>query len=395
MLFSLQDPKSKRFYQLKFKGFSSNRGVLKAFVAALYRYLTKKITSFLVLMGRIFVFLRELPSRIKAYLIKKLIWSRGKLGRPVANLMIMILAFVIFTFGEVLNSTKFVSGGEVDPDYLKYTNDIIPNRNTAQTLIPESRKQAESFQYEVAAGDTISAIGEKFKISADAIKYVNSLTDYSILKIGQKLTIPPITGLVHKIEDGDTLDSIAKKYDVAPQAVADFNYILDTSALAVGSELVIPGAKVPQPVVPVYTEPAYGSVAPPSGAPQAQASSNFCVWPTTTRIITQYYAWYHNGVDISTPSGRGMPPIFSCSGGTVVRAGWDPFGLGLHVRIDHGNGYETVYGHMSSLYVSYGQYVERGEAIGLMGSTGRSTGPHVHFMVKYYGNPQNPLNFTN
>jgi murein DD-endopeptidase MepM/ murein hydrolase activator NlpD len=89
-----------------------------------------------------------------------------------------------------------------------------------------------------------------------------------------------------------------------------------------------------------------------------------------------------------------MPPILSCMGGTVVRAGWDPWGLGLHVRIDHGIGYETVYGHMSRLDVSYGENVKRGQIIGLMGSTGRSTGPHVHYMVKYNGIAQDPLNFT-
>jgi murein DD-endopeptidase MepM/ murein hydrolase activator NlpD len=80
--------------------------------------------------------------------------------------------------------------------------------------------------------------------------------------------------------------------------------------------------------------------------------------------------------------------------GVVIRAGWDPWGLGLHVRIDHGNGYITIYGHMSRLDVSYGQEVDRGQIIGIMGSTGNSTGPHVHFMVEYNGVAQNPLNFT-
>ena len=90
-----------------------------------------------------------------------------------------------------------------------------------------------------------------------------------------------------------------------------------------------------------------------------------------------------------------MPPIFACTDGTVTRAGWDPWGLGLHVRIDHGNGYETVYGHMSSINISYGQRVSRGSVVGVMGSTGRSTGPHVHFMVNFNGSAQNPLNYTN
>jgi len=230
-------------------------------------------------------------------------------------------------------------------------------------------------------------IGEKFKISVDAIKYVNNLTDYSVLKPGQKITIPPVSGLIHKVQDGDTLQSIAVKYDVPSQAIADFNYILDVSTLAVGTELVVPGAKIPQPVyiptaVPsIITPPAYVDV-----------GDGWCMWPTTARIITQYFSWYHNGIDIAV-AGSNMPPMYACGGGVVVRAGWDPWGLGLHVRISHAGGYETVYGHMSKIYVSYGDEVEQGETIGLMGSTGNSTGPHVHFMVQYSGVAQNPLNY--
>lgn len=393
MHFTLRKPKSRRFYQLKFQGFKPKDKLIRTFFKDLGFYLFEKVKDLFVGIGKVLLYIVRFPDKVKVFFIKKLIWSRGRLGRPIANLVVMVIAFVVFMFGEILNNTRFVSGGELNPDYLQYTSDIIPNMNTATTLIPESRKRTDPFEYAVVSGDTLSGIGEKFKISADALKYVNNLTDYSILKIGQKLTIPPISGLIHKVKDGDSLESIAKKYDVPPQAVADFNYILDTSKLAVGAELVIPDAKIPQPVY-VAPEVIPGTLPPPNLA-QATPSKGFCVWPTTTRIITQYFTWYHNGVDISTPRGWGMPPLFSCTGGTVIRAGWDPFGLGLHVRIDHGNGYETVYGHMSAIYVSYGQNVGRGEAIGLMGSTGRSTGPHVHFMVKYYGVAQDPLGYTN
>jgi len=150
---------------------------------------------------------------------------------------------------------------------------------------------------------------------------------------------------------------------------------------------------VPEPILPpVYTPPA---IIGPSSGGQASPSKSFCVWPTTVRIITQYFAWYHNGLDIATPWGGGMPPIFACTGGKVVRAGWDPYGLGLHVRIDHGNGYSSIYGHMSRIDVGYGQNVGRGQVIGLMGNTGRSTGPHVHFILNFNGVAQNPLNYTN
>ncbi len=212
--------------------------------------------------------------------------------------------------------------------------------------------------------------------------------------MGQELIIPPVSGLIHKVEEGDTLTSLAEKYEVAPQAIADFNYILDTSRLALGTELVIPGASIPAPAI-VLPPVIPGAPVQPGqpGVPDFAATKGWCIWPTTSRLISQNFAWYHNGLDITTPSGGGMPPIFSCAGGTVVRSGWDPYGLGLHVVIDHGNGYETTYGHMSRVDVGFGEGVDKGQTIGIMGSTGRSTGPHVHFIVKYNGSPQDPLGY--
>lgn len=390
---------SRVYFQLRFEGFSPGGrnqiqkilNSLKFFFRAVIAYIGLKITQFINLLGQLVLVPGKAYSTSKEFLVAKLIWSRGRLGRPIATGFIMTTAFLVFTFGEFFSSTRFVSSQELNPDYMASTMDIIPQKNTALTTVPESRKRAEAFTYTIQGGDTLSSIGNKFKISTDALKYVNGLTDNSILQVGQDLTIPPVSGLIHTVESGDTLSSIASKYSVPAQAVADFNYILDTSSLAVGTELVIPGAEVPEPVIVVPATPAIpgsvGSLAAPA------PSSSFCVWPSSVRLLTQYFSWYHNGVDIACPRGTAMPPLFACTGGTVVRSGWDPWGLGLHVRIDHGNGYETVYGHMSRIDVGYGESVSRGQVIGLMGNTGRSTGPHVHFMVKYNGISQNPLNY--
>lgn len=397
MPFTIKRPKSERYFQLRFEGFRPNgrtkieflTNSIRQFLLALLRYLFAKIrllglTLFGFLSSGITLFLGA-----KNFVVRKLIWSRGRLGRPVTTLVVMSVAFIVFMLGEVLSGSRLVSSQEINPDYLSNPTDIIPQKNIALTTIPESRKRAESFTYMVEGGDTLSSIGTKFRISIDALKYVNGLTDSSVLKVGQEVVIPPVSGLIHEVASGDTLSSIAEKYDVAPQAIADFNYILDTSTLAVGTELVVPGAKVPAP------EPVYIPVGPSSVGPYVAptASSDFCVWPTSVRLISQYFTWYHNGIDIATPWHLGMPPLYACRSGTVTRAGWDPWGLGLKVHIDHGSGYETVYGHMSRIDVGYGQRVSRGQVIGLMGSTGRSTGPHVHFMVKYNGIAQNPLNY--
>jgi murein DD-endopeptidase MepM/ murein hydrolase activator NlpD len=398
MSFTIKRPSSKRFFQLSFEGFrpaGQNKfeqflNLWSDFFRSLLSYVLRRLWSLILLIIKLIVFLTTLPTELKSLLTKKLIWSRGRLGRPIAVWIVMGFSFVVFMFGEVFSSSTLVVNKSVSADYLKSTTDIIPKKELAVTTIPEDRKRDKPSKYIIEPGDSLYTIGNKFKVSIDAIKYMNGLTDSSILSIGQEITIPPIAGLVHKVESGDTLTSIALKYDVAPQAIADFNYILDTSKLAVGTELVIPGGKVPEIPPPfVYVPPSsFGS----SGT--VSPNKNLCAWPTTVRIITQYYSWYHNGMDIATPTQSTMPPILACAGGTVTRAGWDPFGLGLHVRIDHGNGFTTIYGHMSRIDVSYGEDVERGDQIGIMGSTGNSTGPHIHFMVEYNGVPQNPLSFT-
>ena len=393
--------KSSKYSQLKFEGFSVGGrtgfhkalNLIKNFFKALLHYILVKIGQIFCSIGNTFLWVKKTAHFLKDLLISKLIWPRGRLGRPIATSVVMLGAFLVFTFGEIFSSTRLVSSQELHPDFLASSTDIIPQTNIVLASIPEDRKGTEAFSYTVQGGDTLSSIGSKFRISVDALKYINGLSDSSVLQVGDSLTIPPVTGLIHKVASGDTLSSIGSKYDVAPQAIADFNYILDTSKLAIGTELVIPEGKVPQQVVPVVVPVITPSMGTPGLA--AQPSSNFCVWPSSVRIITQYFTWYHNGVDIASPAGTAMPPLYACTSGVVTRSGWDPFGLGLHVRIDHGNGYETVYGHMSRIDVGYGERVSRGQVIGLMGNTGRSTGPHVHFMVIYGGVSQNPLGYMN
>lgn len=395
-----KQPNSTRYYQARFDGFGSDKDYFwQKFLYFFYdfslfikKYFKRKSRNLVTKVKNVFIGAVAFSRRIKEELVRKLIWSRGKLGRPVATIFVMLVAFIIFTFGKVLDKSKYVVSKEVNYDYLSSVSDIIPQQNTAITLIPESRKQSEAFAYVIQGGDTLSGIGNKFKISVDAIRYVNGLKEGDVLNVGDELTIPPITGLIHTVESGDTLTSIAKKYDVPPQAVADFNYILDTGSLAIGTELVIPDAKVPEVVIePIY---AVTPVEPSYSAQPATPSAGFCVYPTSGSIITtQNFTWYHNGVDLAISFGQPMPPIYSCRDGVVTRAGWDPWGLGLHVRIDHGNGYETIYGHLSQINVGVGQRVGRGAVIGTMGNTGRSTGPHLHFMVDFNGIPQNPFNY--
>jgi LysM repeat protein len=144
----------------------------------------------------------------------------------------MGFSFLVFTVGEIFNSSPLVVSKPVSANYLKSTTDIIPKKEIALTSIPEERKRNQSFTYTIQQGDTLYSIGNQFKVSIDALKYVNGLTDSSILSVGDEITIPPISGLIHVVKSGDTLNSIASDYDVAPQAIADFNYILDTGKIS-------------------------------------------------------------------------------------------------------------------------------------------------------------------
>lgn len=242
-------------------------------------------------------------------------------------------------------------------------------------------------EYTVVEGDTVSTIAQKFDISTDTIRWQNELKSKDSIKVNQVLQILPVTGISHKVVKGDTIYSIAKKYDAEPQAIVNFPFNTfvndETFELAIGQTIIVPdGVKKEEipwnPVARVrQTTPDAGTVV---------ASGSFA-WPTQG-IITQRFYWYHKGVDIANPS---APSVVAADSGKVITSGWSKSGYGNHVVIDHGNGFRTLYAHMQKLYVVQGQSVSRGSALGQMGSTGRSTGTHLHFEIIKGGAYINPL----
>lgn len=256
------------------------------------------------------------------------------------------------------------------------------------------KPRSEIIDYKVVEGDTISSIAVKFNISSDTIKWANDLTEDTI-KPGQTLKILPVTGVSYVVKSGDTLKSVAKNNSAESQAIVDFpfNDVPDDFSLKVGQLLIIPDGSPPEAKVrpslrpqPRYLEQylAEGPLPPAFSAP---GGAEF-IWPTKG-VITQYFSWYHPAIDIANPA---APPVVASDGGTVIVAGWpDNSGYGNRVVIDHGNGYTTLYGHLSAIYISAGQRVSRGELIGQMGSTGRSTGTHTHLEIRYKGIALNPL----
>jgi murein DD-endopeptidase MepM/ murein hydrolase activator NlpD len=254
------------------------------------------------------------------------------------------------------------------------------------------RTRANIENYTIQSGDTIGTIARQFGLKATTLLWANNLTERSLLKIGQVLNIPPANGVIYATKKGDTLAAIAKRYKVAVEQLEEFNRLGD-GALKVGINVFIPGAQplaVPQPARATTPTrlPGQTSIA---GIPAAAPTSNTRLqWPTTSRRMTQYYHYRHSAIDVGNKKGE---PIYAAEAGVVLRAQWNT-GYGYNVVLDHGGGLRTLYGHSSQLLVRPGQKVTRGQVIALIGSTGRSTGPHLHFEVMVGGVKQNPLSYT-
>ncbi len=256
------------------------------------------------------------------------------------------------------------------------------NSSAAPTAAPLQGRAAAAAEprgtitYAVQPGDTLFRLAERFGVTPDTILSANDelAGNPDLLKLDQQLVILPESGVLHKVEEGETLASIAEDYRIDAGAIIAYagNKLAEPYTLQAGQSLFLPGARLP--------ESALGS------GSSSHASGSF-MWPTTG-AITQYPWWGHVAIDIGTPAGT---PIYASDAGYVEEAGWTNAGYGLYVVIDHGNGYRTLYGHMSAVVAEAGQSVAKGALIGRVGSTGNSTGPHLHFEVYSSGVLQDPL----
>ncbi len=263
-----------------------------------------------------------------------------------------------------------------DPDFL--TRGAAPI-----TIIPERGRQGVMI-YVVQSGDNVSKIAQRFGLRPETILWSNpeleTWPDYII--VGQQLFILPEDGAYHEVQAGDTLDSIAKKYSVDPMVVVEcqYNDLTEPYELLAGQYLVVPGGT--KPLVSRYVQ---ATAPPPSDAPTGTGSF---MWPASG-YLTQGYYLGHEAIDIGAPTGT---PIYAADTGYVSATGWMG-GYGNYIIVNHGNGFETLYAHLSEIRVIAGQGVQRGHLIGLMGSTGRSTGPHLHFEIRQGGVKRNPVGF--
>lgn len=256
---------------------------------------------------------------------------------------------------------------------------LVPEEGPSGTIADiEKPKNSTISVYIVRPGDTLSGIAKMFSVSPNTILWANDLPRASSLQIGQSLTILPVTGLKYTVKKGDTLASIAKKYSGDADEIASFNGI-ENAALTIGEELIIPDGEV-SVAVSTPSKSSSGTVVQSIGPKGTPEQVGYYLRPIVGGIRTQGIHGY-NGVDLAAPAGT---PILASAEGDVIVAkgsGWNG-GYGNYVVIQHGNGSQTLYSHASSVIVSVGQHVEQGQVIGYIGSTGKATGPHVHFEIR-------------
>ncbi|MCA9354117.1 MAG: M23 family metallopeptidase [Candidatus Kaiserbacteria bacterium] len=233
--------------------------------------------------------------------------------------------------------------------------------------------------YTVREGDSLSQIAEMFGVTTNTIMWANDISKASSIQPGDTLVILPIVGVRHVVKSGDTIGSIAKKYEGDVDEILSYNQLASAEELSVGDTLIIPGGAM-------HAAPVRASAASPvrvSGG--GSASSAGFSHPVPGAVKTQGIHGY-NAVDLA--AGYGTPIRAAAAGEVIVSksSGWNG-GYGQYVVIRHANGAQTLYAHMMRNDVGVGAWVSQGEVIGGMGSTGKSTGTHLHFEVRGASNP--------
>jgi len=295
------------------------------------------------------------------------------------------------TIAEIASAERSL-GLTANPDYnteevvVSLDGDFLFKTGTLDTIISRSNRR-ESLEYEVKTGESLYSVANDFGISVETLRYINGLSG-NALKVGQKLKIPPVDGLYVKVKRGETLSTLAARYRIDLDKIYQYNPLLSSDQpIFAGQEIFIPGAVIPKST-PSGTGATsfYGPPALPSGESQF-------IWPvaSVTKFISQgfgrtRYNSNHTGIDL--PRRNGLT-IYASASGLVKTTSMR--GYGYIIIVNHGNGWETYYAHLSKFLVNDGDYVSQGQAIAIMGSTGWSSGVHLHFEIRKNGSPLNPL----
>ena len=309
-------------------------------------------------------------------------------GKIVFRLMVFL--YLVFAFWpgyvniqqEIPAAENGIGGGNL-------FEEIIPYDEDAMVLSPASLESTEfesglfsrsrTLLYDihiVQSGENVSELAVSFGLNQDTIISINKITNTRLMQIGKVLKIPNQDGILHTVRSGDTLSSIAERYKVNEEDIKTANELF-SEKVAAGKDLFIPEAKLDWVTL-------------------QEINGDLFIWPLDGRITSSYgyrmdpfnanRRQFHSGMDISGGMGT---PIKAAMSGRVSAVGYDDI-LGNYVVVSHHSGYRTLYGHMSVIRTRTGASVAMGERIGDVGTTGLSTGPHLHFMVYKNGVTVNP-----
>ena len=316
--------------------------------------------------------------------------SLEKNGRLIYHLAALLCLFVIFWPGnlikqrEVQASESGVGGGTFSEEIISGSDDdilLIPASLETESaeFEPEAFYRSRTLIYDthvVQSGEIIGRLAVNYGLNQGTIISVNKIANTRLLQIGKILKMPNQDGILHTVKRGDTLDSIAERYNVESDDIKFANELF-SDKLVMETDLFIPGAKLDEITI-------------------QEANGDLFIWPISGGITSSYgyridpfnpnRRGFHSGMDISGSIGT---PIRAAMAGRVSSVGYDDI-LGNYVVISHHSGYRTLYGHMSVIRTRTGAYVSVGERIGDVGSTGQSTGPHLHFTVYKNGVTVNP-----
>lgn len=367
----------------------------------------EKPKSLLSLSPRIHISKEKAPNKKEFMLVpiaQNAVTTIGKLIKDIkvtsvfniSQLLSLVLVSFAITSIDKIFSFSFLN---VIPENLNltvkdkslYSEEDLKNKDfesdSAMVLTLAPPLEISHVRYTVKDGENYSSIAHKNNITLGTILSYNGIKDDPVLQPGQIINIPNQNGISYTVKKGDSIESIAQEYGISPFAIYDVNN-LESDKLEVNMVLFLPGA--------IMNQEEYAKAA-------GLESSEF-LFPVDAWRVTSTFGWrenpftksgkeYHSGLDLANPRGGSGHPIKASRSGVVVETIWGNSTYGNYITIDHGEGYKTRYGHLKDIKVKNGQYVTQGSVIGIMGSTGRSTGPHVHFEIRINNNPVNPWKF--
>jgi murein DD-endopeptidase MepM/ murein hydrolase activator NlpD len=380
----------------------------------------------------------------KIALPRRLVQSRGYVNHSVVFVLAAVL--LAMSLGAVVPGRVDLVAPvrEVGQGYMTAAGPVgggdaslatLPDEPTAAstTASPTASPAPAAFTtHEVVEGETLAGIAETYGVGIEYLIWNNpGVYDPDSLIIGEKLLVPSMNGIVYNVRLGDTVNDISATYGVDPAAVISYapNELESPDLITEGMVLVLPGGVPPPPPPPPEPEPAPAPApdpvtpapepapepvvpslpavvaapdptAPPAvpaaaaaAPPPGPAPSAGYMWPVAGPLNSRFgnrWGGYHEGIDIGARSGTA---VAAAASGQVVLAVYGDYGYGNYIIVRHGDGSETLYAHLSAIYVGLGQGVGQGAGIGAVGCSGWCTGPHLHFEVHIGGRAVDPLGY--